>query len=85
MKAITADDSYADYLQAYKALHPIRQNVLRAVAAKMLQSSGASGIGTSDVSVQVFSNFKQHGHFEDELITELRDEWLSWASVEGER
>ena len=85
MTAITTDASYADYLQAYKALHPIRQNILRAVAITMLQSSGASEIGTSDVSAQVFSIFKQHGHFEADLITELRDEWLSWAAIEGER
>lgn len=84
MKSITTDDSYADYLEVYKALHPVRQTMLRAIAAKMLQSSGAEEIGTSDVSAKVFSIFKQHGHLNDDLLTELRDEWLGWAAVEGE-
>lgn len=83
--AMTTDTSYEAYITAYKALHPIRQNVLRAVACKMLQARGDSEIGSSDVSCQVFNIFRLHGEFTDDLITDLRDEWLGWATLENER
>jgi hypothetical protein len=73
--AITTADNYNDYLQAYRALHPIRQNVLRAVAAEMLKARGAWEIGSSDISCQVYDIYRQYG-FDVETITTLRDEWL---------
>lgn len=82
--AITTADDYNDYLQAYRALHPIRQNVLRSVAVEMLKSEGAPEIGSSDVSCKVYSLYRQYGHFSPDLITDLRDEWLGWSALAGE-
>ena len=87
------DSDYTAYLRDYKALHPIRQNVLRAVAAQMLRQRADSfhspELGTSDVSCQVFQIWKDVGGFNNDnfndILCDLRDEWLSWASLPSER
>ena len=81
-------DAYTQYLRDYKALHPIRQNVLRAIARQMLRAADLPEYGSSDVSCQVFNIWKNVGGFSNEnfndILTDLRDEWLGWAALPGE-
>lgn len=81
---MTTSPTQKEYLQAFRALDPIRQRLLRAVACEMLKAFGAPEIGTSDVSCQVFHIFQYHGTFSDKVLTDLRDEWLGWAALPGE-
>ena len=81
---LKSDVTFDEYITAYRALHPLRQSLLRHIAGRMLQSRGASEIGSSDVSGQVFSIYRQHGSFSDSVLTELREEWLGWAALPGE-
>lgn len=81
---IKNDVTFDEYITAYRALHPLRQSLLRHIAGRMLQCRGASEIGSSDVSGQVFSIYRQYGSFSDSVLTELREEWLGWAALPGE-
>ena len=77
-------DTFTEYLRAYKELHPIKQSLIRHIAARQLLCFGAPEIGSSDISAQVFQLYKRHGGFSDDILTDLRDEWLGWAALPGE-
>ena len=77
------------FYQELNSLHPLFRSLLRSIASAMLRSYNLPEIGSSDVSCEVFNIWKRMGGFNNEnfftSLTELRDEWLGWASLPDEQ